>query len=776
MRVCAVCGTALADGGVGRPTKYCSGACRQRAFRRRSGRAPAVGDPLPRALDGFVGRELELPRVRSLLRSARLVTVVGPGGVGKTRLAMEAVHGFRGVRLAELDSVGRGELVPQALAAALGMRERPETDLREALLAELREREVLLLLDNCEHVIESCASLAEWLLRRCPGLRVLATSREALRVPGEVVFRLGQLSVPEAGDDLALVLRSDAARLFVARARSGDPAFEPEPAGILAEVCRRLDGLPLAIELAARRAGALPLPEILAGLDDQLALLTDGSRTAPPRHRELAAAIEWSHRLLDPAEQAVFRRLSVLLGGFDVDGAIAVCGEDPATVRRMICALEAKSLIVRNGDRFRQLNPIRAYAAERLAESGELAATRDRAASWLARLAGQPVGPLFFGDSLAEGVRGEHENLIAAVENTVEDRDDRHVLLAMALASVWQQRELPAPARELLAETVERVPASKYRGMALAMAARFACFQVDRSAGLSLARQAVEAQRGRDDPIALADALDTLALALLVCEDVPAAVVAYRECLEVVRPLGRVAETAFCEYTVAWALFRVGDLAGAEEALAKCLPVLREHGSPAQLSAALHTAGALRLALSDVDGAERFFLEVLDVVPIDSSHMAPNIEGLALVEVERGDLVRALTLGAAAASIRDRLDIPAVGRWQDKVGARLAPARDRLTVAAVRSAITAGEALRGARLTAFLLRGKENRERDHPLTAREAEVATLVAEGLTNPEIARRLRVSGGTVAAHLNRIRDKLGLRSRTKIALWVAERFRNA
>ncbi|MCP3797814.1 LuxR C-terminal-related transcriptional regulator [Allokutzneria sp. A3M-2-11 16] len=775
MRVCAVCGTALVDGGVGRPTKYCSGACRQRAFRRRSPKAPA-GEPLPRALDGFVGRELELPRVRSLLRSARLVTVVGPGGVGKTRLATEVVHGLRGARLAELDSVGRGELVPQALAAALGMRERAETDLREALLAELREREVLLLLDNCEHVIDSCASLVEWLLRRCPGLRVLATSREALRVPGEVVFRLGQLSVPEVEDDLALVLRSDAARLFVERARGSDPAFVPEPAGVLAEVCRRLDGLPLAIELAARRAGALSLPEILAGLDDQLALLTDGSRTAPPRHRELAAAIEWSHRVLEPAERAVFRRLSVLLGGFDMSGAIAVCGEDSATVRRLVCALEAKSLIVRNGDRFRQLNPIRVYAAERLAESGELAATRDRAASWLAGLAGSPVGPLFFGDSLAEGVRDEHENLIAAVEHTAGDRDDRHVLLAMALASVWQQRELPAPARELLAATLDRVPVSEYRGMALAMAARFACFQLDRSVGLSLARQAVEAQRGREDPIALVDALDTLALALLVCDEGPAAVAVYRECLELVRPLGRVAETAFCEYTVAWALFRVGDVVGAEEMLAKCLPVLREHGSPAQLAAALQTAGALRLELSDVDGSERFFVEALDVVPIDSSHMAPTIEGLAFVAVRRGDLTRALTLGAAAASIRDRLDIPAEGPWQEKLDASLALAQDRLTATAARSAIAAGESLHGARLTAFLLRDKETRAVEHPLTPREAEVARLVAEGLTNPEIAKRLRVSGGTVAAHLNRIRDKLGLRSRTRIALWVAERFRNA
>lgn len=297
---------------------------------------PVPGSELPRALDSFVGRQSELSRLRTLFKGSRLLTLTGPGGVGKTRLALEFAAGpragdGRAARLVELDSVHDGARLPQAVAASLGVGERAGRTGAEALAHALGNRGVLLILDNCEHLAEPCARLAAELLSRCPRLSILATSREVLRVPGEVVFRLGELSLsPAVGeDDPAAVVQADAVRLFVERAASRAPGFTLHAgnARTVAEICRRLDGLPLAVELAARRTGALPLGDILAGLDDRLALLTDGSRTGPGRHRELAAAIDWSHRLLSLEEQRLFRRLAVLVGGFDAAGAEAVCAD-----------------------------------------------------------------------------------------------------------------------------------------------------------------------------------------------------------------------------------------------------------------------------------------------------------------------------------------------------------------------------------------------------------------------------------------------------------------
>ncbi|WP_262370846.1 AAA family ATPase [Streptomyces sp. WAC01526] len=319
------------------------------------------GRGLPPALDVFVGRERELSRLHTLLRSSRLLTLTGPGGVGKTRLALELAGRVRGGRTGRaqwvaLDSLQDGELLPQALAAALGVRERGGRAGIESLVHALGTRTTLIVLDNCEHLAEACARLAATLLARCPRLRLLATSREPLRVPGEVVFRVGELSLSPAGEEhgTAALLRSEAVRLFLARARTSDAAFElgSGEARTVAEICRRLDGLPLAIELAAGRVGSLSLPGILHGLDDQLSLLTDGSRTGPGRHRELGAAIDWSHRLLDPLERVVFRRLSVLGGGFDAEGAAEVCangggdderGRDPdRDPRSKSCACSAR--------------------------------------------------------------------------------------------------------------------------------------------------------------------------------------------------------------------------------------------------------------------------------------------------------------------------------------------------------------------------------------------------------------------------------------------------
>ncbi|MFI1399890.1 ATP-binding protein [Streptomyces sp. NPDC020681] len=805
-RACEMCGTELPGRGRrpghepeqgGRPARYCSAACRQRAFRRRAaqpGRGPTrlEGNRLPKALDSFVGRRRELSQLRTLVKSSRLLTLTGPGGVGKTRLALEFAAGLRGggdgraALLVELDSLHEGARLPQAVAAALGIGERAGRTGVDALAHALGDRSLLLILDNCEHLAEPCARLAAALLSRCTRLRILATSREVLRVPGEVVFRVGELSLSPAADedDPAAVLQADAVRLFVERAASSAPGFALRSgnARAVAEICRRLDGMPLAIELAARRTGALPLSDILAGLDDQLSLLTDGSRTGPGRHRELVAAIDWSHRLLDAQEQTLLRRLSVLAGGFDAAAAAAVCATgsvQPGQVLRVLCALEAKSLIVRlpgtkteGTARFRQLSAIRAYALDRLTDSGELHDTWQRAVGWLSGLA-EAAAEKVFADQMGGPLTEERENLAAALAHTAGDGDaTSHARLVLALARVCFQQEQPTAARSLLSGLLAQDSSSGRSGAALALAARAACQQADHEAALRFAEQAVAVERRRGSPAALAGALDARAAARLCGGQFSRAVDDFAECLDIVTTLADPRDTAWCRHHLAWALLHVGKAAEGDALMASCLPQLRGRSPWCQSAAALHTAGAIRLALSDLDAAEGLFAEGLRAVPGESFHALYPLEGLALVAAERGDMKRSLRLFAAAAQARRRMDTEPETEWRRQVEEASARAAAALTPAARDTAVAGGRRMRWERLLTYALGGTDDAAQADrsPLTEREMSVAALVAEGLTNREIAARLGLSASTVSTHLDHVRDKLGLRSRTQIALWMA------
>ncbi|GAA5703484.1 LuxR family transcriptional regulator [Streptomyces avermitilis] len=824
-RTCELCGAALtARPHGGRPARYCSNACRQRALRQRSARedsrrpqpsaslaaSPATstaassvaqGLVLPRALDSFVGRRQELSRLRTLLRTSRLLTLTGAGGVGKTRLALEFAKGLTRrdgrVDLVELDSLHDAALLAQSVAAALAVGERAGRSGVDVLVRAIGDTSRLLILDNCEHLAEPCARLTATLLSRCPRLRILATSREALRVPGEIVFRVGELSLPpaDAGDDPVDLLRADAVRLFVERAASCAPGFTLRRGNgpTVAEICRRLDGLTLAIELAARRAGTLPLSDILAGLDDQLSqlsLLTDGSRTGPRRHSELAAAIDWSHRLLDPVEQAVFRRLAVLVGGFDTAAAKTVCAGDgiaPPQILRILCALEAKSLIVRlPGDtqpaRFRQLGAIRVYAMERLLASGELDIARQRALEWLNGLADR-VGDEVFADQAGGPLTVERDNLAAALACTTGRDGASHVRLTLELARVHYQQEQPSAARTLLTGPLREADGRALGGAVPALAARVACQQADLAQALRLGEQAVDLERTRNDPAGLANALDARAAAWLCRGEFAAAVVDLRECLDVVAALGKPHDTAWCTHHLAWALLQAGEEREADALMSRCLPLLREHAPWRRAAAALHTAGAVRLALGHLERAEALFAEVLRIVPEASFHALYPVEGLALVAAESGDMQRALRLYEASALARRRLDTEPEAPWRRRLEHTATRARTRLSAAERDAAVDGGRRLHGDRLVAYALRERSGDHRTttdavlvvddrSTLTGREFMVAELVAEGLTNRQIGDRLGLSIRTVATHLDKVRDKLGMRSRTQIALWVAAR----
>ncbi|MEV0149297.1 MULTISPECIES: BTAD domain-containing putative transcriptional regulator [unclassified Nonomuraea] len=400
---------------------------------------------VPAPLNRLIGREEELARIAAL-GDARLVTIVGPGGTGKTRLAVEAVHRAapgREAGFADLSSVDDGPQVAPAVLGALGLREaglqapaldRP--DPVDRLVAALADQSLLLVLDNCEHVVAAAAELVRRLLDACPGVAVMATSREPLGLTGEMLVPLAPLAVPPPGTDPADALDYPAVRLFAERAAAVRPGFAagPEVAAACAEICATLDGLPLAIELAAARLRTFTPAEIAARLNEhgRFKLLSRGDRTAAARHRTLHAVVEWSWSLLTPEEQEVARRFSVFAGGASLEAAESVCGDGD-----VLANLVDKSLVEADGGRYRMLDTIRLFCAERLAEAGEQRRTRDAHAAWFLALAREADPWLRRAEQLDWLARlsAEYDNLRAALRHTVEEDPETASRLVAALAA-----------------------------------------------------------------------------------------------------------------------------------------------------------------------------------------------------------------------------------------------------------------------------------------------------------------------------------------------------
>ena len=421
----------------------------------------SVGAPhhnlLPQ-LTSFVGRERELAELAMLLDGARLVTLTGAGGSGKTRLAIEvsirkAAQTRDGAWLVDLAPVFDPQLVVKAVAAVLGVRERPHSDLLDDVLERLHESELLLVLDNCEHLVEACARLAETLLRACPELRLLATSREPLGVPGERVFRTGSLTIPAGDDDPGTIAAAEAVILFRDRAATVLAGFElsPETAPLVAQVCCRLDGLPLAIELAAARTASLSLEDLGSRLDDCFALLTGGARTSLPRQRTLEATVAWSYDLLSERQRALFDQLSVFAGGWTLDAAETVCASAGLEARHVaddLAALVDKSLVVRDPaggrSRYRLLETLRQYGRDRLREANKAAAVRDAHLSWAVGLAENAEQHLdgFEQAAWLDVLECELDNLRAALEWAITSRNAEAGLrlASITTGSLWTWR------------------------------------------------------------------------------------------------------------------------------------------------------------------------------------------------------------------------------------------------------------------------------------------------------------------------------------------------
>ncbi|MEV5705847.1 BTAD domain-containing putative transcriptional regulator [Actinoallomurus sp. NPDC052274] len=445
--------------------------------RRARGTAagPAKGPHnLPALLTSFIGRDHELGRVAGLLTRSRLVTLTGPGGAGKTRLAIEAAaravadtpDGVWFVPLAPVRDVAE---VPQAVVVAMGLVE--TVRLIEAkeivwpldrLVDALADRRILLVLDNCEHLVDAVARLADRVLAAAPGARILVTSREPLGITGEALCPVPSLPLPPEDTDVETAMAHDAVRLFADRAAAVRPGFtvDGETVGPVVRICRALDGIPLAIELAAARLRALTPSQVADRLGDRFRLLTVGSRTALPQHRTLRAIVDWSWELLDDAERRVLRRLSVFTGGATPEAAERVLGEDVIDV---VAALVDKSLVVAEGDsevRYRLLETVRAYAAERLAKAGEEKGCKDAHAAYFLALAERAEPELRRRDQLywAARLSAERDNLNAALRHSIDTRDGATaVRLVGALTWFWVLRDMEAEAGDWATEVVDTV-------------------------------------------------------------------------------------------------------------------------------------------------------------------------------------------------------------------------------------------------------------------------------------------------------------------------------
>lgn len=522
----------------------------------------ATPNNLPRNLTRFVGRERELQNTLEALQRARLVTLTGVGGCGKTRLALALAESQLsafpgGVWFVDLAPTTDAQHIPDVLAKAMGVREEPDRGLEDTLGAFLEDRHALLVLDNCEHLLSACADLAEALLGRAPELRVLATSREGLGLSGEQLLAVPSMSAPSARDriDAATLERFDAVQLFVERARAVSPDFTLGAANapFVAEVCRRLDGIPLALELAAARVKVLSVEQIAARLDDRFKLLTGGSRTALPRHQTLRATLQWSHDLLLAPERELLRRLAPFVGGWTLATSARVCDEDgdEFNVLDVLQHLVDKSLVVvgRTGSgeaRYHFLESVRQFATERLDESSEGPAIRERHLAWILELAEQ-------GDRVGVGapqvqyfaqLDDEVENLLAGLAYCAqaENGGQRALRLATAPWRYWSARGHYVLARRVIEDALARPGAEEgtlARADALIRAGAFAIYQADYEAARARIEESLALYRHLHDEKGIARALNGLAVAATYLGDTAAARACNEESLARYRALGQ---------------------------------------------------------------------------------------------------------------------------------------------------------------------------------------------------------------------------------------------
>jgi predicted ATPase/DNA-binding CsgD family transcriptional regulator len=655
-------------------------------------RQPAPAPSLPAHLTSFIGREWEAAMLGALLERSRLVTVTGPGGIGKTRLALEVAPVLEppppdGAWLVEFAPVTDPGLVVTVISATLGLREDPARPGEETLLATLRQRQLLLLLDNCEHLVERVATVVRRILSGCPGVRVLATSRAPLGVAGEALLPLEGLGLPGVTGATVELAASDAVRLFLGRAQLVRPGFEPTPAELkdIAGLCQALEGMPLAIELAAARLSGMTAAEIRGRIVHGQAVLATSSRAVPERHRTLEAAIGWSYSLLDSDERSTLQRLSVC-AGFDLEAAEAVCaapGLSPERVAEFLLGLVEKSLVSAHPagatTRYRLLEPLRQYASWRLSEAEEAAGTRRRHARHFAAI-GERLMPDVLGVRPANWVRSierDLDNFRIALGWAAEHDADLELRLVTRLRQFWfvRQRLDEWEAAITHAVSVATAP-SRARVHGLGAKAWIRIIRGNFEDGRRLGTEALSLARQLGLRKEEAWAMYTVG-----CAEVGISAEDAEATLEQARSLARKVGDP---WLLARTLLSGPALSSRPEMrranLAEALALVRQTGDIVGTLIAVVARGVTAFAEQDDRLAADSWREGLGIAHElgDRNQLQELLEGLAQLAIKHGDVERGLRLAGAAAGIRSATNAIAWFTAYPHLGEWLAQAREAL--------------------------------------------------------------------------------------------------
>ena len=643
---------------------------------------------LPIQLTAFIGRETELRELNDLHRQSRMLTLTGPGGAGKTRLALQLASDVigehvDGVWLVELDPVTDPLVVPQVMAAALGLKEQAGRRLADTLADHLRERHSLLVLDNCEHVVESAAELTGALLRECGGLRVLATSREPLRLPGEVSWR-----VPPLG-------RDEAVRLFADRARSHVPGFQLTDENLQAVVgiCQRLDRIPLAIELAAARVAVMPVDEILTRLEDRFSLLTAGDRTVASRQQTLRATLDWSYELLADPEKLLFARVSIFAGRFSLDALEAVCTDERLgrrDVLNLLARLVDKSMVSADRGRYRCLETIRSYGRGRLSDALQLDALHARLGAYLLTIAeAREPGRLA---QWLDDLELAHDDIRATLAWSLKANPELGMRLASALNTFWQLRGDASEPRQF-AETILALTSASFpfRPAALHLAGAFAYLQGDFDAARRRLSQALEEARSISDWPTVLLTLERTGLLAAAADEHDTSQAALQEALVLARDLGDQASEASILHQLGLLASRRGDLAGARSLLEESVELRRTVGRRDEASMPLTFLAAVALLQSDVETARPSIVESLQIGrALRDRRAAWTLDVLAWLTALEGDPERAMQLAGAGSAMHEASGNRPPAAWVASVTPSVQRARGALGQARAQAAWEAG--------------------------------------------------------------------------------------